>query len=334
MPTVEKHINDLLYEHDCVIVPEFGGFVANYASARIHPVQHTFTPPSKKIVFNKNLSTNDGLLANKIVLCDNASYTDAISKIKLFVNDTNAQLQKGAKVKIDAVGTLYLDVERNIQFEPSATNYLQAAFGLASFQSPAILRGTIAKRIDKELNDRPAIPLEKKKTNYKRIAALASIVPVLFLMIWISLKTDLLKNIDYASLNPFATATVNKAENNHSFEKNKDAATVVVKKTIPSTITVETEVAPVKADSTAVAKAIVIVPENKYHLVVGCFQIETNALKFVEELRLSDLQANIIGKNNKGLFVVSCADLPNKNTAEQALQTLRKTQPAAWLYKN
>ena len=59
MQKIDKHINELLYNHDCVIVPEFGGFVTNYASAKIHPVQHTFTPPSKNIVFNKNLKNND-----------------------------------------------------------------------------------------------------------------------------------------------------------------------------------------------------------------------------------------------------------------------------------
>ncbi|MGZ6416715.1 MAG: HU domain-containing protein, partial [Bacteroidia bacterium] len=27
MQKVDKHISELLYEHDCVIVPDFGGFV-------------------------------------------------------------------------------------------------------------------------------------------------------------------------------------------------------------------------------------------------------------------------------------------------------------------
>ena len=49
---VEKHIGELLYDHNCVIVPDLGGFVANYAPAKIHPTQHTFTPPTKNIVFN------------------------------------------------------------------------------------------------------------------------------------------------------------------------------------------------------------------------------------------------------------------------------------------
>src|SRR5580693_10165262 len=167
MEKVDKHISELLYEHDCVIVPDFGGFVANYASAKIHPTQHNFTPPSKNIVFNKNLKNNDGLLANHIVTTENTNYPEAIKYINHFVENTNSQLREGTKVKVDEVGTLFLDVERNIQFKPSTTNYLLEAFGLAEFQSPAIKRDNIGKRIEKEFKDRGPIhgvvPLEKKK---------------------------------------------------------------------------------------------------------------------------------------------------------------------------
>ena len=63
---IDVYISDLLYSYDCVVIPDFGGFVANYASAKVQAVQHKITPPSKKISFNKNLRTNDGLLNNYI----------------------------------------------------------------------------------------------------------------------------------------------------------------------------------------------------------------------------------------------------------------------------
>ncbi|MDA9349687.1 hypothetical protein N9R21_07960, partial [Polaribacter sp.] len=31
--TVEKYINELLYRYDCVIVPNFGGFITNKIGA-------------------------------------------------------------------------------------------------------------------------------------------------------------------------------------------------------------------------------------------------------------------------------------------------------------
>ena len=35
---LDSHISYLLHEHNCVILPAFGGFVANYHSSRIDPI--------------------------------------------------------------------------------------------------------------------------------------------------------------------------------------------------------------------------------------------------------------------------------------------------------
>ncbi|MCC3160852.1 hypothetical protein LJ737_26680, partial [Hymenobacter sp. 15J16-1T3B] len=31
------HIQHLLRDHDCVIIPDFGGLIADYEPARLHP---------------------------------------------------------------------------------------------------------------------------------------------------------------------------------------------------------------------------------------------------------------------------------------------------------
>jgi cell division septation protein DedD len=343
---VDKHISELLYQHNCVIVPNFGGFVTNYSAAKIHPTQHTFTPPSKNIVFNKNLSSNDGLLANRIASVSKTSYPDALNTISEFVTVTNTQLKKGEKVIINEVGTLHLDVERNIQFVPAATNYLVDAFGLNQFQSPAIKRENISKRIEKEFKDRDALPAERKKINVKRIATIAVLIPFIFAVVWIPLKTDLLKNINYSNLNPFAS--------------NKVAVPVVIKKAVapklkvkarnivPATITNDTlNTQPVtaslindniaehvKADTTSVAVKNSIEPNNmKFHLVTGCFQIEQNAINFVNDLRSQNIQASVIGQRN-GLYVVSCGNYATRKEALDSLTQLKNNQPNAWLMKN
>lgn len=339
MQKVDKHISELLYEHDCVIVPELGGFVANYAPAKIHPTQHTFTPPSKNIVFNKNLKNNDGLLANFIATSENTNYNDALKYINHFVDFSYAQLKKGVKVNIDEVGVLFLDVERNIQFEPSTTNYLLDVFGMSQFQSPAIKRDTVTKRIEKEFKDRGAIPIEKKRSNVKRYVALAIAAPLVFAMIWIPLKTNLLKNINYSNINPFASKEVH-----ITIPKVNPKTTVVIPSidtthaklavVIPTQPVTATLVEPVKPDTTAVARSADIDSKLKFHLVAGCFQIEENAINFVTSLKQQNIQAAIIGQNNKGLYVVSCADFATRKEALNELENLRKLKPNAWLYRN
>jgi cell division septation protein DedD len=324
-------------------VPQLGGFVGNYCPAKIHPVQHTFTPPSKNIVFNKNLTNNDGLLANHIARSENTDYPEALKYINEFVDKTYLQLNKGEKVNLDEVGSLFFDIERNLQFEPSTTNYLLDSFGLAQFQSSAIKRDNIGKRIEKEFKDRDAIPQENKKINIKRYVALAITLPLVFGLVWVPLKTDFLKNLNYSSLNPFSSNknSVNKtAPFAVNAPLNKDTVNyTTVKQTpknvVPITATlVETSVESAKADSTKVEINEVNKLDLNFHLVTGCFQIEENALQFVKLLQEQNIDASIIGQNKKGLYVVSCGNYATRKEANSQLEELRKVKQDAWLYKD
>ena len=63
---ITTYINDLLYRYECVIIPGFGALLTQYHSARIDSDTHVLFPPSKTLSFNRQLQTNDGLLANHI----------------------------------------------------------------------------------------------------------------------------------------------------------------------------------------------------------------------------------------------------------------------------
>jgi len=265
------------------------------------------------------------------------------------------QLKKGAKVKLDEVGTLYLDVERNIQFQPGSTNYLLDAFGLTEFQSPAVKPDNISRRIEKEFKDRDAIPQEKKKINIKRYVALAIVAPLIFAIIWVPLKTDLLKGVNYSDLNPFSskealTYTERKNENIVALEakdfevvpllNEKDTARYLTfnltensSKPVTASM-IDNTVEAVKPDSTKVVTNAPINADLNFHLVTGCFQVHDNAINFVKLLQQKNLNATIIGQNRDGLYVVSCGDFASRKEASVQLEQLRKIQPEAWLYKN
>ena len=74
---IAKYIADLLFEYECIVIPGFGGLITKEIPAQIHPVQHHFIPPSKEIVFNVHLKTNDGLLVNHIARQENLTYIEA-----------------------------------------------------------------------------------------------------------------------------------------------------------------------------------------------------------------------------------------------------------------
>ena len=72
---ISLNIKELLYFHDCVILPGFGGFIANNVNAKIS-ASNIFSPPAKAIAFNRNLNNDDGLLADHIVRKEKLSYSD------------------------------------------------------------------------------------------------------------------------------------------------------------------------------------------------------------------------------------------------------------------
>src|SRR5512137_1108287 len=115
-------IRELLFGHDCVIIPGFGGFIGNYTPARIDKKSGTFFPPVKQISFNRNLNHNDGLLIGKISGASEMNYGDARNLVEEFVNDIRRRLDKGEKVVFDHIGSFSNNQENNIQFEPDRSS--------------------------------------------------------------------------------------------------------------------------------------------------------------------------------------------------------------------
>ena len=71
---IANYISDLLYRYNCIIIPNFGGFVTNKISAKIDEASNMLYPPKKQITFNSHLKENDGLLANYIATSENISF--------------------------------------------------------------------------------------------------------------------------------------------------------------------------------------------------------------------------------------------------------------------
>ncbi|PKQ62820.1 hypothetical protein BZG02_11530 [Labilibaculum filiforme] len=139
MLEVSKYIKDLLFIHDCVILPGFGGFVANYKPAHINNSLNIVSPPSKTIGFNRNLSKNDGLLINRLAESENLSYSEATKSVQFFTEDIRVRIQRGERVVLNQVGCFYNDRRHNMLFEPSKElNFLVDAFGMEQIELPQL----------------------------------------------------------------------------------------------------------------------------------------------------------------------------------------------------
>ena len=105
--SVEEHIKELLFKHDCVIIPNFGGLVSNPVSSKINTVSGTIFPPSKLIVFNKNLSVNDGLLINYISKKEKISVDDSKNIVFDFSKKITDSLMTERSMRLNNIGLLH-----------------------------------------------------------------------------------------------------------------------------------------------------------------------------------------------------------------------------------
>ena len=139
---ISYHIFNLLQEHDCVIVPNFGAFVARNISAKISRDGSRIYPPNKEITFNKSLIKSDGLLINEISSNENISYEMANDKLSNWVIKSHKKISKQGYIEIKNIGSISLENEKYI-FTPSQNSiFLKSSYGLNSIDSNEIKRST------------------------------------------------------------------------------------------------------------------------------------------------------------------------------------------------
>ena len=293
-----NYINDLLYRYNCVIVPDFGGFVTNKKGVTIDKNTDTFYPPSKQITFNSHLKVSDGLLANYIASSENISFEKASTAISLAVINWQNEIQT-KPIEIGSIGVLSLNEHQQIIFDPNhKVNYLSESFGLSEVASSTIQR---SKEIVKPLI--PVVEKEAKKgiPAFIKYAATAAIL----------LTLGFAGNNAYQT-NKQQTLLVNQEK---ALEKKIQAATFVISNPLP---TIELKV------KKKIAKP--------FHVVAGAFQFPENAEKKVNQLKKLGYNARILGVNKWGLTEVAFSSFADRNEATNNLYKIQETvSKDAWL---
>lgn len=334
---METYISDLLYRHDCVIIPRLGGIITNYRSAQIHPVSHTIRPPSKSIRFNVNLQEDDGLLANYVSSCESISFASAQSKIERFVFSIQNDLEHKKEARLPKIGVLSVDINGIISFEPDLkVNYLPDAFGLEAIQSPAILRKSKGIDVSKQIyQGAKSIQAQKTSFNWKVAAVL---IPLIGLSTYVSFQKEALsdKYANYAYLNPFKEkpASVYVPRTMEVKEKKielKETKITTTPKTVVETVKANTEV---KAKKTIPAPSVKTTLVSKpFHLVAGCFSSKLNANNLVAQLKTEGFEASVIGQNENGLFRVAFQSYVSRELAVSEMKKLKDSGKSTWLLK-
>lgn len=142
------YISDLLFLHDCVIIPDFGGFICNYKSAYIDEQSGRICPPSKDILFNRSLTRNDGLLVHWISDKEHVSFEKATVQVMLFSEDLKIRLNQRQRIDFGDIGTFCTDRRFNIIFEPGKHNFFAETYGMEAIELPAPVHADHRKPAD------------------------------------------------------------------------------------------------------------------------------------------------------------------------------------------
>ncbi|MDN0072703.1 SPOR domain-containing protein [Bacteroides caecigallinarum] len=333
MKELARHIEVLLLENDCVIVPGLGGFIAHNKAAEFKDSANVFCPPVRTIGFNPQLIINDGLLAQSYMQAYDTDFPDASRKIESVVSQIKDSLYKNGQAELENIGTLYYTMAGVYGFEPYQNAFFSPSlYGLGSFSiSPLselkpVKETTVEPRIMIETvssceEDRK----EKAKQRHiiKRMAEHAvgiAAAVILFFVLSVPVENTYLDNSSYASLGAetmldairsksMATTSLETKDIKQNNATNRRNNVNTLRPVAVKSVKVE------KAEPKA-SKEVKVLPAvaKKEVIKAESVKAETKSTKEVQKSKSSQ---------NKGMFII-VASLQTMQDAEKELAKFKK----------
>ena len=336
---ISVYIRELLFKHDCVIIPGFGAFIGNYFPSHIDREEGLFYPPVRRITFNRHLTGNDGLLIGHISSHLKIPYNESRDLIGTWAEELRSKIMAGTILNLDHLGTFSLNREGTIIFEPDSTvNYLLSSYGLTSYQRQPVSDFDVRKKM-LEHHHEPAVSQPSVRRLLTRAAV---IVPVLIALALVPFNDNLFRGkMEESTLNPLANAELEfnreqiaadtaYVEPETTVIETADTEAVVIEKPVP-----EPPVASVVPDPEPIkpVQQAVVVHEYRYLLIIGSFKTEDNALSMIEKLRKIGYDPEMTGGPD-GFLRVSAESFDTVEEAKAAHSRIIRNFPGAWIHKS
>lgn len=342
---IAAHISRLVLEHECVIIPGLGGFLTNYHAAQINDRQHQILPASRSLVFNSQLNTNDGLLANYLSQRLNISYKTSLQVLEVFVSYCQRDLAEGKQIAFGELGILDMNAHFKLEFHPNTSiNYNEDAFGL----KPIAL-----KRIERKPDFSLQAPLQKVvvkpntnkviKLNVQTLQRIAAVlIPIAVLIGTVFYLPSLMQqpsNLQQTSVLSFLDSSeTNKASASKKpsqiVEDNRvdESETNPISNQEEKNEMVNAELDAANATEFIVKEVSIEQPKGQYHIICGSFIEKERADALVRSLRAEGFKAFVAGQSKIGTYRVSMQSFTNAQDATKQVQWLRhQGYSMAWI---
>ena len=357
MVEVSQYIRKLLFEQDCVIIPDFGGLLVHQVQASYDTTLRRFQPARKRVAFNEVLRLDDGLLSFHIASQLNIGREQAVQVLRSYTDQIKSDLRNRGIFVLEGVGHFTRNHEGKLVFEPTQEqNFYSEWFGLTAFESPTLHK--VSKLAEPAFSERveaqevivEPVSVDKKSSGsfgWLKWVAAASVVVIASWGIFMLPTTS---NSEQGSLNPFHSLTSLKSWKSISlnlsdFSRQEEVAqaTVVMPPSVPietAPVVKETEIREeVVIESTAqqeqvVAPVVDTLDDFRVHIIAGGFTTKVNAKKFIRELSSKGITgAYIVEEENPKLIKVSVGNFETRKQANEAMTGLEAIHGnGLWIY--
>ena len=351
MITLARHIELLLLEHDCVIVPGLGGFIANHAEARYTgDEEHLFLPPYRSIGFNQQLQVNDGLLVQSYMAAYDTSYPAANLQMEKDLEKMMQELEMKGEYELENVGIIKKGLNENISFIAPETGALTPSlYGLYSYEMKSLQNVIREKDIERNLQAAAAMHIaqkekehgaqaEKQESRKKEVVihlnrhwldfGISAAAAVLLFFCFSYLAMNQHNNNSDTIIAAFPTMDKMAVKANAPKPATNAAEVKTVEKA-KATLT-QAETAKKTSAKTETAKAT---SKASYAIVLATYVSQTNAERFIKNLAKEGLDKGRYVKNGK-VSRILYSQYADEAAAQEALSTLRKQNSAfsdAWI---
>ena len=302
-----SHIEFLLHTHNCVVVPDLGGFVVNSVPSYREGVSD-FHAPTCELVFNRDLQHNDGLLAQSYMKTDALTFEAATRKIEQEVQELKNRLREQRYLDLGKLGMFTMHDDARFVYTP-ATFVRPAFFGL----STASLKPLIQMPV-------PILPPKRETKMLRRFSFRAAAAVAAGLLLFAIPSNESTVRRQAAQMIPTIETTIVAAPVNEEIQETF----------------FETSIAPPQIDNVSenlpVAETII---ENlpTYYIIIGVFQYAAGAEITKNQLIERGISEATTMERN-GRIYVTAASYNDRAEAQAGLRRLRQEHPVyfdAWV---
>lgn len=315
---ISEHIRLLLHQNDCVVVPELGGFILNHLPAVYDEKEKRYYPARALPFFNKQLQSNDGLLAGALTKSQGIDYQEARKLIHGFVTQVKESLEGKRPYSMPGLGEFQPNHEGQITFFPDKhTNTAIETYGLDSFSIKPLLKPA---RLQREA----LAPIRKKSKTWFTLVSCMAIIA--FGGWWVNQSVQTPYGAQWGVLNPFKVEE--KVE-----VKVEEEVVDSIQKTEEDPVALETETLNTDSEPlTFDSRPLTTNGDSIYYIVVGAFKNENKAARYERELKTSGFSACSYSGGDSP-WVRVCAEKHDKRfEAEERLSFIRgSANPQAWI---